>query len=242
MAMPDPQTTDSSPRWQRRPEARPEEILRAAMATFVERGFAATRMDELAARAGISKGTLYLYFPNKEELFQAAVRESVSPAIQAAEAAVAGHEGPALDLLHQLFERWAAVVLDPVLGGLCKLIIAEAANFPDTARFYMDEVVLRIRGIFRQVVEQAIANGEIRDLPAEMVVREMMTPVLFVSVWRHSLACYEPKPLDIPLFLATHLDVVLHGLKPRATAPGKDATPRTAPEKSAAARRREDMS
>jgi AcrR family transcriptional regulator len=210
-----PASPESNPRWQRRPGARPEEILRAAMQTFVERGFAATKLDEVAARAGVSKGTLYLYFPNKEQLFQAAVRDSITPAIVAAEQAVADYQGPALPLLHQLFERWAAVVLDPTLGGLCKLMIAEAANFPETARFYIHEVVLRIRRIFQQVIEQAIAQGEIRDISSELVVRELMTPVLFASVWRHSLACYEPKPLDVPRFLAAHLDIVLNGLRPR---------------------------
>ena len=210
-----PTTSDSNPRWQRRPGARPEEILKAALQTFVERGFAATKLDEVAARAGVSKGTLYLYFPNKEQLFQAAVRDAVMPPIVAAEQAVAEFAGPALELLHTLFERWAQVVLDPVLGGIGKLVIAEAANFPDTARFYMTEVVQRIRQVFLKVVERAIANGEIRALPAELVVRELMTPVLFISVWRHSLGCHEPKPLDIPLFLQTHLDVVLHGLLPR---------------------------
>lgn len=209
------QTPEANPRWQRRPEARPEEILKAAMETFVARGYAATKLDEVAAKAGVSKGTLYLYFPNKEQLFQAAVRDAVTPAIVAAEQALADYHGPALELLYKLFERWAEVVLDPVLGGLCKLMIAESANFPDTARFYMSEVVLRIRGVFLEVVKRAIASGEIRDLQPEMVVRELMTPVLFISVWRHSLACHEPKPLDIPQFLAGHLDIVLNGLKPR---------------------------
>jgi AcrR family transcriptional regulator len=220
MSNPSPEATtetssDANPRWQRRPSARPEEILKAALQTFVERGFAATKLDEVAARAGVSKGTLYLYFPNKEQLFQAAVRDAVMPPIVAAEQAVSEHTGPALELLQHLFKRWAQVVLDPVLGGIGKLVIAEATNFPDTARFYMKEVVLRIRQVFQQVVERAIANGEIRDLSAELVVRELMTPVLFISVWRHSLGCHEPKPLDIPLFLQTHLDVVLHGLLPR---------------------------
>lgn len=212
---PHPGTGEGTPRWQRRPGARPEEILKAAMQTFVERGFAATKLDEVAARAGVSKGTLYLYFPNKEQLFQAAVRDSVTPAIVAAEQAVADYQGPALPLLHELFERWAAVVMDPTLGGLCKLMIAEAANFPETATFYIQEVVLRIRRIFQVVVERAMAQGEIRELPSELVVRELMSPVLFASVWRHSLSCYEPKPLDVPRFLANHLDVVMHGLRPR---------------------------
>lgn len=184
------------------------------MATFVERGFATTRLEDIARRAGVSKGTLYLYYCNKEALFQAAVRENITPVIDAAEQRVADHHGTALELLEQLYRRWAAALGDPVLGGLCKLVISEAGNFPDTARLYVEEVVLRIRGIFRGVVERAIRAGELRDLPAEHVVRELMTPILFLSIWRHSLASYEPRPLNIEQFLNNHWDMVLHGILP----------------------------
>lgn len=184
------------------------------MQTFVERGYAATRLEEVARRAGVSKGTLYLYYNNKEALFQAAVRENLTPVIIAAEQRVADHHGAALMLLEELYRRWAANLMDPVLGGLCKLIIAEAGNFPDTARLYVEEVVLRVRGIFRRVVERAMAEGEMRRLPPEDVVRELMTPILFLSVWRHSLAAYEPRPLNTEQFLENHWDMCMRGLLP----------------------------
>ena len=133
-AAPDPSEPDANPRWQRRPQARPEEIVRAALQTFVERGYAATRLDDIARLAGVSKGTLYLYYSNKVALFQAAVRANLTPVIVVAEESVAQHHGASLVLLEQLYRRWAASLMDPVLGGLCKLIIAEAGNFPDTDR------------------------------------------------------------------------------------------------------------
>lgn len=209
-----PPAPSTPPRWQRRPDARPEEILRAALATFVERGYTATRLEQVAERAGVSKGTLYLYFNNKEALFQAAVRESITPLIEQAEQRVSSHHGSPLDLLDTLFRRWIEVLMDPVLGGLGKLVMAEAGNFPDTARFYVEEVVVRARRVFRQVVERAVAAGELRALPADMIVRELMTPILFLSLWRHSLAVYDPEPVDPRQFLAVHWDMVMHGLRP----------------------------
>lgn len=216
-APPDDNDTDpdNKPRWQRRPQARPEEIIRAALRTFVERGYAATRLEDIAQLAGVSKGTLYLYYSNKEALFQATVRANITPGIEAAEQRVADHTGTALELLEQLYRNWAQALMDPLLGSLCKLIIAEAGNFPDTARLYVEEVVLRLRALFRSVIERAMAAGELRPLPAEHVVRELMTPILFLSVWRHSLAVYEPRPLTTEEFLDTHWDMVLHGLLPQ---------------------------
>lgn len=216
---PSPPASDSSPassapRWQRRPDARPEEILKAAMQVFVEKGFAATRLETVAALAGVSKGTLYLYFETKEQLFREAVKAALVPAINDAEAMVTSHQGPALPLLRELLTRWARFLADPVLGGLSKLMIAEAGNFPDTARFYMHEVVLRTRALFLQLVKQAIANGEIRPLSPDMVVRSLTTAVLFASVWKHSLALYDTQPLDVEGYLQSHLDIVLHGLLP----------------------------
>ncbi len=206
---------ESSPRWQRRPQARPEEILKAAMLTFVEKGFAATKLDTVAQRAGVSKGTLYLYFDTKEALFQQAVRAALGPAIQSAEEAAAGYQGSPLALLRELLARWGQYLADPVVGGLSKLMIAEAANFPDTARFYVDEVVLRTRRIFLGVVKDAVAQGELHPFPPELIVRTLTTAVLFAAVWQHSLAPYDNHPLNVADYLQNHLDIVLHGLLPR---------------------------
>lgn len=202
------------PRWQRRPAARPEEILRAAMQSFVEKGFAATRLEEVGARAGVSKGTVYLYFSNKEELFRSTVRESIVPYIQSGEERLAGFQGNPLDLLRELFDRWAAVVGDPLLGGLCKLMVAEAANFPEVARFYMEEVVQRTRLLFAQVVRRCMDAGLLRPAPVDFVIRAIMSPVLFAAMWRHSLASHDDTPLDLPAYLDFHFNLVLQGLQP----------------------------
>lgn len=204
----------SSRRWQRRPQARPEEILRAAMQSFVERGFAATRLEEVGARAGVSKGTVYLYFNNKEDLFRSAVRESILPYIKSGEERIAGYQGDPLLLLRELYDRWAAVVCDPLLGGLCKLMVAEAANFPEVARFYMEEVVKRTRALFAAVTLRCMEAGHLRAAPVDFVVRDLTAPILFAAMWRHSLASHDDSPLDFPSYLDFHFSLVLQGLQP----------------------------
>ena len=96
----------SKPRWERRKDARPQELLAAALDLFVEKGYAATRLEDVARRAGVSKGTLYLYFENKEELVQAVVRDTIAPAIGVGQAIIAGFEGHSEDLLRNIMQTW----------------------------------------------------------------------------------------------------------------------------------------
>lgn len=203
---------DPEKRWRRRPEARPEEIMKAALTTFINKGFAGTRLEEVARLAGVSKGTLYLYFSSKEELFKAAVRDSLIPHIHNAEQLVEDFEGSATELLRTVFERWASFLLHEELGGLSKLMTSEAANFPDVAEFYMNEVVLRLRKVFANVITRGINNGEFRQLPVDLMVRELTTPVIFATIWKHSLAPFDPQPLDYAAYLPAHIDLVLRAL------------------------------
>ena len=129
-------------RWRRRKEVRPKEILAAALALFAERGFAATRLDDVALCAGITKGTLYLYFPNKEELFEAVVRQALVPNLERGEALLDEADAPAALMLERLMRNWAELALSPA-GAIPKIIISEAGNFPELARFYREVVVDR---------------------------------------------------------------------------------------------------
>ena len=131
----------SKPRWERRKDARPQELLAAALDLFVERGYAGTRLDDVASLAGVSKGTLYLYFENKEELFKAVVRENIVAALVDAEDLIAGFEGHSSVLLRKLVVSWWQRIGQTKLSGISKLMMAESGNFPDVARFYHEEVV-----------------------------------------------------------------------------------------------------
>ena len=134
---------------------------------FAERGFAAARMDEVARRAGISKGTLYLYFPDKEALFKALVREAIVSTLGEAETLVEHYQGPSADLLRELVERFRALMHRPNVAALPKLIIAEAGNFPDLARFYLTEVISRGLGLIGRAVQRGVERGEFRREPLE---------------------------------------------------------------------------
>ena len=136
--------TEQAVRWRRRKDSRPQEILEAALDCFAERGFAATRLEDVAARAGVTKGTAYLYFKNKEELFKAVVSGYLVPAIEQFESA-ARASGPVSELLRSITGLFFEKVYNTRFSALPKLVIAEASNFPELARFYLDEVIDRGR-------------------------------------------------------------------------------------------------
>jgi AcrR family transcriptional regulator len=201
------------PRWARRKDARPEEIIAAALDLFVERGFASTRLDDVAARAGISKGTLYLYFENKEDLFKAVVRGNVVPMLLHGEKLVENFAGSAGELLCQLVRGWWELTGSSKVAGLPKLVIAEAGNFPDLAKFYYDEVIQRALSMFRRVLQRGIDAREFRKVDVEHLVRVALAPLVMLAVWRHSFACCEHEQLQPERYLESYLDMLLHSLR-----------------------------
>jgi AcrR family transcriptional regulator len=202
----------SRPRWRRRKDARPEEILAAALASFAERGFAATRLDDVAARAGISKGTLYLYFKSKEELFEAVVRATLVPNLERLEALSATFEGPSVHLLERLLLTIAGVV-DSQIGAIPKLVIAEAGNFPELARFYLDAVVRRGLRLIGAILRRGIGRGEFRPIDVDHAVFCVIAPMLIAALWKRSLEPHDAAPLDAQALARAHLDLLLRGLE-----------------------------
>ncbi|HSK42195.1 MAG TPA: TetR/AcrR family transcriptional regulator [Arenibaculum sp.] len=203
---------DTPVKWRRRKEARPSEILSAALDVFSERGFAATKLDDVAARSGISKGTLYLYFPNKQELFKAVVREALLPNIERIERMVGDFPGPSTVLLERFVETVTQAVAASRIGAIPKLVIAEAGNFPDLARFYLDEVIHRGFGLIAAILRRGIDRGEFRQLDVDLTVRLVIAPVLMHALWRNSLEPYEERKIDTAALTRTHLDLLFHGL------------------------------
>ena len=204
------------PRWKRRKEARPGEIVAAALKVFGERGFAASRLEDVAAEAGVSKAAVYRYFENKEALFEAVVREALLPNLAAVEAMVERHDGPSADLLRFLFERLGAL-LESDASVVPKLVIAEAANFPHLAEFYVDAVVKRGLALLGRILARGAERGEFRpvDLPATLPL--VIAPVLLMALWKHSLGRHAEAPFDPARVLQAHLDMLLRGLKPEPT-------------------------
>jgi len=203
-------------RWERRKEARPAEIVAAALHLFSDRGFAATRLEDVATVAGVSKGTVYLYFDSKEQLFEAVVREAITPNIARAEALVDGFEGPTPDLLRGLF-AFVGDVLETPLTGVMKLIVSESGNFPQLARMYADLVLRRAFALMRRVLERGVSRGEFRPMDLHATVPLVVAPVLLLGVWKHSFGAHTDLTLDRRKVLEAHCENLLRGL---AAAPG----------------------
>lgn len=210
---------DTKPRWERRKDARPQELLAAAIDLFVERGFASTRLEDVARRAGVSKGTLYLYFANKEELFKAVVRDSIVPALGEAELSIAEFDGHGADLLRSVIMSWWQRIGATKASGIIKLVTAEAGNFPELAKFYQDEVITRGTRMMAGMLERAVAAGEFRPVNVSQMTQVLMAPMLMLITWKHSVGPCERSELDPLAFLDTFLDMALHGLLPAPGAP-----------------------
>jgi len=203
-------------RWRRRKEARPNEIVAAALDSFVERGYAATRLEDVARRAGVTKGTLYLYFPNKAELFKAVVRAVLSPRLADMAGAMATLSASAF--LERLVITVRDVAATPV-GGLPKLILAESGNFPEIARFYYEEVVERGLNLIKGVLRRGVASGEFRPVDVDYVCYCVVGPMLLGVLWQRTMEPYAAAPLDYDRLCRTHLDILLAGLRPTEAAP-----------------------
>lgn len=204
--------SDTPPR-RRRKQARPQELLDAALSLFVEKGFAATRAEEVALRAGVSKGTLYLYYPSKEELLKAVIAHYLSARIAEGAALAAGHQGPVAPLLRRVLIAWWGELYDSPASGVFKLVITEVRNFPEIAQFYIHEVVEPAHRLLGQAIALGVAQGEFRDVNLEDAVHSLVLPLIMLCLHRHSLgACAADWRLDPARFIGAHVNLVLDGL------------------------------
>jgi AcrR family transcriptional regulator len=214
------QNNDTAHR-RRRKEARPQELLDAALALFVQKGFAATRAEEVAALAGVSKGTLYLYYPSKEELLKAVIAHYLSARIAEGAAQAAEHSGSATALLQGILIDWWTQLYDSPAAGVFKLVITEVRNFPEIAGFYHREVVERAHDLLGGIVRQGILQGEFRPVDVDHAVHSLVLPLVMICLHRHSLGACTPADwhLDGRAFIAQHVHLVLAGLSVRPPAP-----------------------
>ncbi|CAN7178706.1 TetR/AcrR family transcriptional regulator [Phenylobacterium sp. LjRoot225] len=202
----------STPKFRRRKADRPAEIVQAALAVFAEKGFAAAKLDEIARRAGVSKGALYLYFATKEELFHAVVEQVIAPNMRAMRAMVAGHPGPISDLLGMFVARFSALVADQPVGGVAKMVIGEARNFPELARVWHDELVAQALGGLAEAVAAAQARGEVRAGDPRVYALQIAAPLIVAVIWRETFVPVGAEPFDLPPLGHQHVATLLNGL------------------------------
>jgi TetR/AcrR family transcriptional regulator len=205
---------DAPPRRERRKEARPGELLDAALTLFVEKGFAATRVEEVAARAGVSKGTLFLYFPSKEELFKALVRETISGRFTEWNEELNRFSGSSADLVRYCMHSWWERIGMTKAAGISKLVMSEAGTFPEIAAFYQQEVIGPGHDLLKRVLQRGVNSGEFRPLNLEYAVYSLIAPMIFLLMWQHSLApcCPANQQIEPVGFIDSQLDLLLGGM------------------------------
>jgi AcrR family transcriptional regulator len=203
------------PRWQRRPEARPDEIIDAALAVFGESGFARAKLDDVARLAGVSKGTLYLYFDSKESLFREMVRARVVASLAEAEDFARGYEGSARDLMVQLV-RWMYTRIrgEPMIR-ISRLVQSELSYFPELARFYFDEVILRARRLVEEVLERGMAAGEFRLSTNGFAARGLSSLLVHTAQLQCFYHSFDPRALSDEQAVEGLIDLYLHGVLAR---------------------------
>lgn len=215
---PAPSGTAHAPRWERRKESRPAELLAAALELFVERGYAATRLDDIASRAGVSKGTLYLYFANKEDLFKALVRENIVALLDRFRDEIAGSDEPSASLVEHFVRAWWRDFGGTRLAGLAKLIMSEAGNFPEVARFFHDEVIRPNNELLGTIIARGVARGEFRPVDVEVAAHLWIAPLVLRAMWTHSfdLCLAQSGSIEPQRMIETHVDLILGALRPSA--------------------------
>ena len=200
------------PKFQRRSEDRPREICAAALAVFAEKGFAAAKLDEIARRAGVSKGTLYLYFTDKEDLFRAVVRDNVSPNIDNVRDAILAADLPFAQVVPMFLARLSAVAGSMPLGAVVKMVIGESGNFPELARVWHDQVVGKALAVLKTLIERAQQKGEVRPGDPRLHAFTLMGPMLMGIIYREVLQPAGAAELDIEALAKQHGETVLAGL------------------------------
>lgn len=198
----------------RRKEARPGELLDAALSLFVEKGYAATKVEQVAARAGVSKGTLFLYFPSKEALFKAVVRADISARFAAWNEEFEHFQGSTTEMLRYCYSSWWEHIGSTRASGIIKLMLSEASNFPEITQFYQQEVAAPGQALVRRVLQRGVDSGEFRPLDLDYAVYTVIAPMVFLTFCKHSPgACLPASQAFLPqIYLDAQLDILLQGL------------------------------
>lgn len=211
----------------RRKDARPGELLAAATELFIEKGFASTRVEEVAARAGVSKGTLFLYYPSKAELLQSVVREHLGSRFAQWSVEIDEHQGDTASLLRYALHQWWTCQGSTAVAGLRKLILAEANNFPELADFYAQEVQCPGTELLRRIIRRGIDRKEFVEVDVEYAVCCLKAQMQFLELQHHAGAAADPGTavFEPERFIDVLLELMLHGLSRPARATARRPAP-----------------
>ncbi len=211
--MPGPTARPTRPTRTRRPDARPEELIDAALAVFAERGFRAASLEEVARQAGVSKGTVYLYFASKDDLFRAMVERKIVVLLEEGEALLSRHDGPASDLLRGVVLRMHEAIQCPDMVRISKLVHAELAQFPEIRAFYWEHVILRNRRLLTSIIDRGIANGEFQSVAREVIPRAIPSLLIHQGQSRALFADLDADAPPLDTLINLTLDALLDGVR-----------------------------
>jgi TetR/AcrR family transcriptional regulator len=200
---------------ERRKEARPGELIKAALELFVEKGFAATRSEEVAVRAGVSKGTLYLYFPTKEDLLKAVITENLSGRFIEWNEEFENFEGSTADMLRACFSVWWERVGKTPAAGITKLMLCEGNNFPELASFYRKEVSEPGQLLIRRIFQRGIDSGEFVEVDVDHAIYAVLAPMLLLILTRHarSFGVDTATGIDPQRYISAQVELVIRGMR-----------------------------
>lgn len=205
---------------QRRPDQRPGEILAAALELFSQRGFSATRLDDVAAKAGLSKAAIYLYFNDKTALLRAVVAETAGTNIDAIGVMVHRHEGPVAPLIATFLEFMGGRLAHSEIPNLIKLVISESRAHPEIGQLYLETVIQRALPLLERLIQRGIDAGEFRAVDAKLAVKSIIGPMVMAAVWRSVFEPIGADALDIEALARQHADIIVRGLAAAPKQPG----------------------
>lgn len=205
-----------APKWERRKQDRPQELLEAALHVFGSKGFAAARLDDVAKRAGVSKGTVYLYYCNKEELLKEVVRQNVSPIVESVKDAQSlCDQAHSADLITDAINQWWTRYGSTELNAITKLILSESNAFPELGRFFYEEVIHPWWDYLESILQRGIDRGEFPDLDTEYTAKVLCAPLVTLGIWKRSMDICCDLETDPARYIEAYTRMILTGLDNR---------------------------
>lgn len=200
------------PKFRRRAEARPEEVLDAALALFVEKGFASTRVEDIASRAGLSKGAVYLYFPSKEAILEGLVQRAVVPIAANALGFLSNYTGDPRPVISSVLKMVAHQLTQPGTVAIPKLLIREMIHFPELASMYRREVLDRVLPVLEQLIRNGIAEGHFRPIDPQLTIRTIVGPIVLHMLMAEVFGIVPAEGLAMEQLVDNHLAILFDGL------------------------------
>ena len=206
------QAVERGPKFRRRAEARPDEVLDAALDLFIERGFSNTRVEDIAARAGLSKGAVYLYFPSKEAVLEGIVRRAIVPIAANAVHLVENYAGDPRTIITLVMKTVAGRLAEPRTIAIPKLMMREMINFPDFAAMYRTEVLDKVMPLITGLLRTGIAEGYLRPVDPELTIRSIIGPIMLHILLDEVFGVRPADGLALDRLIENHLTILFDGL------------------------------